>query len=407
MCDMIESEKSFPLRAVTGGVLAMFLAFGVGRFAYTPLLPLMQEQTGLAVDMAGYLASMMYLGYLSGSVIVTKTLARFGPSKMLNCGLVLLVLTTGAMSSGEVFESWSFIMFGIGFSSAMVFLATLSLIIGIFLDYGAGWLTASLYSGIGLAIVLIGLVVPVVGKFADWQGAWIFVALTALFAGGACHLLLKPYNHKQPKSLSTEAAWTAPGAKRAAFFLIAAYFLHGFSYTIGGTFMVAMLSEFPGLHGRAHIGWILVGAMVIPSCLIWPVIASRLGEAKTVTLLLILQALANIIVVIWATQTGILVGAAVFGSTFLAIPGLVLGRIAKLAGIKKDQIIGLATILFGIAMVLGPSVGGLIAKLTGSFDRSLIMASIALLIGAGISMLAESSTSVAKCSSDVHGEVPS
>jgi predicted MFS family arabinose efflux permease len=404
MDELSGSKSKFPIRAVTGGLLAMFLAFGVGRFAYTPLLPLMQEQAGLAVDMAGYLASMMYLGYLSGSIIVTKTLAKFGPSKMLNCGLVLLVLTSWAMSSGEVFGYWAFIMFGIGFSSAMVFLATLSLILGVFLDYGAGWLTASLYSGIGLAIVFIGLVVPEIDKFYGWQGAWIFVALTALFAGGACHFLLKPYNHKLQKSLSTDVAWTSPGAKRAVSFLIASYCLHGFSYTIGGTFMVAMLSEFPGLHGHAHIGWILVGAMVIPSCLIWPVIASRLGETKTVTLLLTLQALANIIVIIWATQTGILVGAAVFGSTFLAIPGLVLGRIAKLAGIKKDQIIGLATILFGIAMVLGPSVGGIIAKLTGSFDRSLIMASIALFIGSGICMLAESPKSMEKCSSHARGE---
>jgi len=405
MQEVIELNKKFPLRAVAGGILAMFLAFGIGRFAYTPLLPLMQKQTGLAVDMAGYLASMMYLGYLCGSVVVTKSLAKFGAIKMLRSGLILLVLASAAMASGSTFSYWALVMFGIGFSSAMIFLATLSLILGVFLDYGAGWLTASLYAGIGLAIVIIGLAVPVIGKISGWQGAWYLVALMALCGGLLCQLFLGPYGHTRQQGQASAPAWPLPGAKRAASFLIGAYFLHGFSYTIGGTFMVSMLSEFPGLQGHAHIGWILVGAMVIPSCLVWPIISSRLGEARTVTFLLALLALANIIVVTWQSQTGILVAAAVFGNSFLTIPGLVLSRLGRLAGGAKDQVIGLATILFGIAMVLGPSIGGIIAKQTGSFDRSLIMASIALLIAATVSSLAEPTKTVVKNTTRVRGEV--
>ncbi len=382
----------------------MFLAFGVGRFAYTPLLPLMQKEAGLAVDMAGYLASMMYLGYLSGSIIVTRTLFRTGARRMLSLGLILLVLASAAMMGGDFFIYWAMVMFAIGFSSAMIFLATLSLVLGIFLDYGAGWLTALLYSGIGAGIVLVGLVVPEIAKFSGWQGGWCFVALVSLLAGLGCSLLLRPYGlNKQPEQ-STAAAWSEDGAKRAAVFLIGAYFLLGFAYTIGGTFMVSMLSEFNSLQNQAHIGWILVGAMVIPSCIIWPFVASHLGEVKTVTILLTLLALANLIIVAWPSQVGILLAAAVFGSSFLAIPGLVLGRLGKLAGGQKDKVIGLATILFGIAMVLGPSVGGLIAKQTGNFNRSLIMASIALLLAAGISMLAEPARGSEKSSAAVPKE---
>ena len=169
MHEQAESIKGFPYRAVSGGLLAMFLAFGVGRFAYTPLLPLMLEQTGLAVDMAGYLATMMYLGYLSGSLVVTRTLASFGATRMLGCGLILLVLASAAMSGGNLFGYWACVMFGIGVSSAMIFLATLSLVLGVFLDYGAGWLTAFLYAGIGAGIVLIGLAVPEIGPAASWR----------------------------------------------------------------------------------------------------------------------------------------------------------------------------------------------------------------------------------------------
>ncbi len=379
------SRKKFPVRAVAGGVMAMFLAFGVGRFAYTPILPLMQDQVGLPVDLAGYLASMMYLGYLTGSVAVTKTLSRVRALTILRCGLIVLVLACGAMTAGDSFGSWALVMFWIGVSSAMIFLATLALLLGVFLDYGAGWLTALLYTGIGSGIVLIGLAVPEIGKISGWRGGWTFVALSALAGGMVCHLLLQPYGRHRPKGPSEEAAWPLPGAKRSAVFLVAAYVLHGFAYTIGGTFMVSMLAKFPGLQGQAHLAWILVGAMVIPSCIFWPIVSSRLGEVRIVTLLLVLLALSNLIVLFWRSPTGVLLAATLFGTSFLTIPGLVLGRLGKLAGSEKVEITGLATILFGIAMVIGPSTGGYIAKLTGSFDCSLALAVVALLLAAVIS----------------------
>ncbi len=388
----VNTKIKFPFRTVSGGVVAMFLAFGVGRFAYTPLLPLMQEQAGLGLDMAGYLASMMYLGYLTGSIIVTKTLPRFGAIRILRFGLILLALGTWSMSAGDLFLYWAVVMFGVGVSSAAIFLAALSLVLGVFLEYGAVWLIAFLYSGIGAAIVLIGFSVPKIGLAIGWQGAWTFVALTAVMGGSLCLMLLSPCRRRYEKVSSDETAWAATAAKSAAFYLITAYFLHGFAYTIGGTFMVAMLANFSGIQGHAQMGWILVGAMVIPSCVIWPLIASRAGEIKTTAFLLALLAVSNIIVVCWQTPVGVLIAAGVFGSSFLVIPGLVLGSLGRLAGSRKDEVSGFATIMFGIAMVLGPSVGGLIAKLTGSFDWSLIMACVALFLASGIALMAERAT---------------
>ena len=103
MSQGVNSSKTIPFRAISGGIVAMFLAFGVGRFAYTSLLPLMQEQAGIALDTAGYLASMMYLGYLAGSILVTKTLPRLGSITILRLGIGMLVLGTASMSATELF----------------------------------------------------------------------------------------------------------------------------------------------------------------------------------------------------------------------------------------------------------------------------------------------------------------
>ena len=50
------------------GLAALAVAMGIGRFAFTPLLPMMQQDAGLSVADGGWLASANYLGYLAGAL---------------------------------------------------------------------------------------------------------------------------------------------------------------------------------------------------------------------------------------------------------------------------------------------------------------------------------------------------
>lgn len=57
------------LKVLSAGIFSLLLTLGVARFAYTPLLPLMQQQAGLGVAQAGWLAAINYAGYLSGALL--------------------------------------------------------------------------------------------------------------------------------------------------------------------------------------------------------------------------------------------------------------------------------------------------------------------------------------------------
>jgi fructose-specific phosphotransferase system IIC component len=53
-------------------MLTLAVAMAIGRFAFTPLLPMMQADSGLSLAAGAALASANYLGYLAGSALAMK-----------------------------------------------------------------------------------------------------------------------------------------------------------------------------------------------------------------------------------------------------------------------------------------------------------------------------------------------
>ena len=53
------------------GMVSLAVAMGIGRFAFTPLLPMMLGDQVVDLQGASWLASANYLGYLSGALLCT------------------------------------------------------------------------------------------------------------------------------------------------------------------------------------------------------------------------------------------------------------------------------------------------------------------------------------------------
>src|SRR3569832_1125936 len=98
------------------GILSLAAAMGIGRFAFTPLLPLMIADGQLDVARGGWIAAANYAGYLAGAVTASRL--GWNARKLGITALVLTAVLTAAMALPLSAWLWSALRFAAGVASA-------------------------------------------------------------------------------------------------------------------------------------------------------------------------------------------------------------------------------------------------------------------------------------------------
>lgn len=83
-----------PRRLALAGLVSLAVGNGIGRFVFTPILPVMMEALGLTPAQAGLIASANYAGYLAGALIGATSWLRGSPKAWLVGGLIASAITT-------------------------------------------------------------------------------------------------------------------------------------------------------------------------------------------------------------------------------------------------------------------------------------------------------------------------
>src|SRR6201996_4173182 len=91
------AERHAARRAALACMITLAVVLGVGRFAFTPLLPLMLHGAALGqpqidIQHGGWLASFNYAGYFLGAVGCAAV--RVEPGRMVRLGLIGTALLT-------------------------------------------------------------------------------------------------------------------------------------------------------------------------------------------------------------------------------------------------------------------------------------------------------------------------
>ncbi len=91
---------------------------GIGRFAFTPVLPMMRHEGALSITDAAWLAFANYAGYLAGAILAL--LISMPTYRGIRWGLVIICLGTIAMGFVQTLSGWMVLRAVTGIGSAWV-----------------------------------------------------------------------------------------------------------------------------------------------------------------------------------------------------------------------------------------------------------------------------------------------
>jgi predicted MFS family arabinose efflux permease len=388
-------------KTLASGILALVVAMGIGRFAYTPILPAMQVTFGLSNGMSGALASSNYLGYLVGAILAAVPSAR-RQTFFLRASLIVVVLTTCLVAFTTEFWVWMAVRFVAGVASAGVFVFASGAILGVLASMDKQRLSGWLYSGVGSGIAISGVLVLALNKLlpmgyvAGWRADWIGMAVLATVLLIPCWAWIPRSENEAARPRARSESITSRERRRVflTFLLLlsVAYFLEGTGYIVSGTFLVKIIEDLPGLGGFGTSAWILVGLAAIPSTVLWAWAASRAGFVGTLIVAYIVQAIGVVLPVLSGTEWAAALSAILFGGTFMGIVALTITYAREVVPSQQAaRVIGMLTAAFGVGQVVGPLMATGLASGPKDFGPSLVAASSALFVS-GLLMLA-----VGKC----------
>jgi MFS family permease len=338
-----------PWAHVAQAAAALAAGMGVGRFVYTPILPLMTAQARLTAEAGANLATANYIGYLAGALAGTLAPGLVRSPAINRGSLVLLVANLAAMPLTHTTTTWLVLRLLAGVASALVFVIAVSSLLSHLRDHPAhlpGWGLGGVRAGIALS----GLLVLILHSVADWRAAWwAAAALAAAFTAGAWTLRPQP-----PPAPDTHPAATteAPRPRTHRWFsaLFASYTLEGIGYIIAGTFLVAAIEQSsPGWIGSG--AWVLVGLAAAPSSALWAWLGRRWSRPDLLLTALVVQAVGIALPAVAGGVAAALIAAFLFGATFLGVATIVLAAGAHL---QFPRSVALLTAGYSAGQILGP-----------------------------------------------------
>lgn len=370
---MAESRyKRAPFSSIQG-TLGLAVAMGIGRFFYTPLLPLMAAALNWSSSTSSWIAVANYLGYLFGSLAFSKDwVPKTAPVYRGSLICSTLLLATMALTDNPGIHS--FIRFLAGIASAFIFVCITQFASQ---NLHSPSLVGFVYGGVGLGITVSGIAVWLLGQTLAWAHLWGAAALiSTLFSIVAWTWPISteapPRNRKIPDS---SADRSTSEFKRAFRLLDTGYFFQGFGYIIIGTYLVILANPVFG-SSAAAITWAVAGIAAIPSPYLWSAMAKRYGRRHTLLSCYTLQVGGAIAAIFGNSVFLLMVAAIIFGATFMGITMLTISM-----GVAYGINGGAArlTTWYSLGQVVGPAVIGLF--LSDSIKASFIIATITIAIG--------------------------
>jgi len=374
-----------PLQAwqvILGGISGLLLTIGLARFAYTPLLPLMQAQAGLSDVRGGWLAAINYMGYMSGALLASWLEDPKLRQRLYSLGLPLSLLITALMSLGEG-HLWVWVLSRYlgGLCGAAGMLLGSGLVLGWLMRAGHRPELGLHFTGLGLGIAVSALgAMAMTALHWSWAQQWQGFALLGLLFLLPAWAWRPPVPPALPAGHAAKSAQAMPSRPWTAL-MTAIYFCAGWGFVISATFTVTIVERQPLLAGQGPWAWLLVGLAATPAVFLWDKVARRVGELPALLIAFGLQCLAVLVPVLSDSLAAALCSAVLYGATFIGIVSMTLALVGRRSPANPGKAMARLTLSYGVAQVCAPALSGAMAQASGNYRAALLLTAAVLLLG--------------------------
>ena len=367
-------QRRSALIVCAAAMIALAVAMGVGRFAFTPLFPLMVRDGLLDAQSGALLAGSNYLGYLVGAVLASRLKIR--PAPLMAFGLLATVAVTASVGLASSVAAWTVLRFVAGILSAWTLVATTAWGLGWLSSLGRPHLAGAVFAGVGLGIAAAGLFCLVVPGFeASALAMW--VELGALAALAIIVPLLASRRLPAPPAMPAAAPSLQPAPHvpaSATGGLIVCYALFGFGYILPATYLPALARQVvddPHIFGWA---WPLFGTAAALSTVLVSAALKHANRSAVWAACHLVMALGVLLPIAWPALAGVIASALLVGGTFMVITMVGMQEARSRVADNPTAVLGRMTAGFALGQLMGPVVSAAIGHLTPDHDLALDLA---------------------------------
>ncbi|PYM86666.1 MAG: MFS transporter [Candidatus Rokuibacteriota bacterium] len=369
-----------PRAVALAGLAALAIAMGIGRFAFTPILPMMQQDAGLSVADGGWLASANYFGYLLGAMSAMAFRPR--PALAIRTALVVIGIGTLGMGLERRFAAWVVLRVLAGVGSAWVLVFASAWCLARLAPVQRPFLNGAVFAGVGTGITIAGgLCRGLMQANASSAQAWGDLGVIALAGTAAIWHVFGaddvPGSDEGASSAARRRFWDADSLR-----LVLCYGAFGFGYIIPGTFLPVMARQVA--HDPSVFGWSwpIFGVAAATSTLAAAVWTRRVGNRRLWILGHLVMAFGVALPVSWPAIGGIVIAALLVGGTFMVITLAGMQEARAVAGPQATRLMAGMTAAFGTGQIAGPMLAGSMVGADANFSRPLLIACLILVASA-------------------------
>ena len=327
---------------------------GIGRFAFTPLLPMMLTERSVTFSQGAWLAAANYVGYLIGAVASFQLMPR--PETALRFALVSVALATVAMAATDSYWVWIGLRCAAGVASAFALVGASAWTLGRLSALQPSDLSGWVFAGVGVGLVFAGVVtIAAVATGYRASAAWTLLGCSAAVVAA----FVWPALGTRVSSATSSASSAVPARLGVVeWSLILCYGIFGLGYIIPATFIPAIartLVDDPRIFGLA---WPLFGVAAAASTVFVTRYLHRTPPRTVAIWSLLMMAVGVALPALVTNISAIAISALCVGGTFMVMTMAGFQEARRISPGSPARLIAIMTAAFALGQLVGPILVG-------------------------------------------------